>query len=608
MRMSPRPALAVGIVLSLTVCSCSKKNDSGTPAPPTATTATVGGLVSSLSGGGLPLAGATISSEPSSGSPATTNGLGEFTLTVPANVPVTVTATKPGYTAHAFHLQLAGGDSRGLSLALLPFGVSQVVSASTGGTAVDPIAKAAVTLPAGYVTGVSAARVAVTGIDPTTGQVLGMPGGVTARDLFNANGSLDPLALAEIRVDNGAGIDYALAQPVQLELKIPASRAGEVAPGSQVLCFRFDPSDGIWKAFAYGTEVASSVDGQPAIKVAVDHLSWYAAAFLPPATSCVSGVVTSSGSPMPNVDVQAFPGDITRTNSLGQYQVDAPQNAPIQIVAIRVASGLVTTAGSAVQSGAAGGPCTQRDLSLEGGGTLSYIVEAQLIRGREEHGILRDQATARIRLNQSPSFTPWDGATVQVISSNGFTKTLPSLGPGRYGLISGLNAGINLQRGFLYTLKIDFDNDGVVDATAQVVMPGAISISAPHPDDIVSSPFDATWTDEAFSDPGYEARYIGSFEWLAFGSRPNQFVVPWPTEAFTVGNGIGDPALRMSNDPLGSGQFTFRLWATNGPIRYELPDTTLFTEPNISGANVTGWFSAISMADSITFGSLGAGP
>ena len=607
MKTPPGRTLLAACALPLILGGCSKKDNPGTPAPPSATTATVSGLVASLSGGGLVLAGATVSSDPAapSGSSATTNGLGQFTLTVPANTPITVTATKSGYTAHAYHLQLATAESRGLSLSLLPFGVSQVVPALAGGKVVDLTSKDAVTLPGGYVTGVNAARVALTGIDPTTGQALGMPGGLAALNIFNVSGSLDPIALAEIRVDNGAGIDYALEQPVQLELKIPASRVGDVAPGSQVQCFRFDPTDGIWKAFAYGTRVTSSVDGQPAIKVAVDHLSWYAAAFVTSSTACVSGVVSASGQAVPNVDVQAFPGSLTRTNTLGQYEVDAPQNAPVQIVAIRVASGVITSAGSVIQSPVSGGPCAQRDLSLEGGGALSFIVEAQLIRGRDQFGLLRDEAVARIRLVASPNPTPYDGANVQVLA-NGFTKTLPALGtPGYYGLITGQNAGINLQRGFLYTLRIDFDNDGVFDATSQLIMPGAIGITTPTKDQIVDPTFDAIWTDDAENAFDYDTRYVGSLEWLTFGSFPNQFVVESPTLQTTIGNGVGNPALHMSNDPLGSGQFTFRLWATNGPIRYALPDTTLFTEPNITGANVTGWFSAISMADSVTFGSIG---
>src|SRR5262249_26949102 len=162
---------------------------------------------------------------------------------------------------------------------------------------------------------------------------------------------------------------------------------------------------------------------------------------------------------------------------------------------------------------------------------------------------------------------PYDGAKVQV-TANGSTKTLPSLGPGIYGLVTGQNVGINLQRGYPYTLTIDFDNDGVVDATSQILMPGAVSIITPAPDAIENPSFDAQWTDDATSSFDSSTRYVGSFEWLTFGSIPNQFVASYPLLAYTVGNGVGDPALHMTNDPLGSGQFTFRLWATNGPIRY----------------------------------------
>ena len=573
-------------------------------APP-GPTASVSGVVFNLTGGGSPLAGATVSSTPGAGSNVTTNGLGQYTLTIPAEQVVSVTVSKAGFASHPVNLKASAGNAEGLTLSLLPIGVTQNVAAASGGQVMDPVSRTAVTLPAGFVSSSSTAQVQVTGLDPTTVQSMAMPGTISALNLFNASGNLDPISVAEVTVGDAAGNGYALAKTIHLELPIPASRVAELLPGSALQCFRYDPTDGLWKAFAYGTVASSGIGGVPVVKVDVDHLSWYAAGLLDGTPACVSGIVTAGGTPIPNVNVQAFPGGLTTTNSLGQYEVDAAPHAAIQLVATRVAGGAITTAGASAQSDTIGNPCVQRNLALQSGPAQSYIVEAQLIRGRDAATIIRDEATVRIRVNTSPTFPAYNNAVVK-LNGGGTVTTLPSIGNGYYGVIGGVSGSLSLQRGSSYELDLDFDGDGAMDASATVLMPGGMRILSPSNDAIVDSVFAAEWSDDASSFTGYDAIYVGSFEPLTFPIPPQVFVTGWPAGTVTVGDrtAIGDPALHLPNDPLPTGQYYFHLWAANGPIRYALPDTTLFGTPNITGPGVTGWFSAISMADSIKIGSI----
>lgn len=598
-----------GVALLALAASCSKK-DSGTPGGPQVPgpTATLTGLVIGASGSGLPLAGVTISSSPSAGPSAVTNSFGNFTLTVPANSKVAVTGSLSGFASHPTSVQLAAGETRAMALVLAPTGANQTVFTAGGGKVTDLASKSAVTCPANFVTGTSSAQVSVTGLDPTSQLVLAMPGTFAAQTLFGGSAGLEPFAFAEVRVGDGVGGSFPLAAPVTIEMKLPPALVSDprVEIGFLVPCLRYHEADGLWKVFGDGEVVASSVDGLPAVRVTVSSLSWFAAGFLNGTNSCIEGVVTSGGAPVGGAQVQAYPGGTDVTEADGGYRVSVPPGAPVQLVAVRVAAGAVSVGGGSAVGGKAGAPCVSKALSLSGGGPPpTFTVFAQLNRGRDFIGVVRDAATVRIFSNGSPSL-PLNGARVELFDQIAF-NTLPLIAPGIYGVITGQPGPFSLHDGETYTLRIDLEPDGVVDGTAQVQMPERPTITAPLAGEQVGTSFNASWIDPNAGALGYSVRYIGSIESGSFGTFPAIFALQTPASNTTIGTGVGQPAFNMPNNPLIAGQYTFRLWATNGPVRYPVGNTLQFAAPNIVNTRMQGWFSAVARADSVVFNSLGDG-
>ncbi|MEO5616804.1 MAG: hypothetical protein ABIS67_03455 [Candidatus Eisenbacteria bacterium] len=603
-----RRALA-GLVLVTFAASCSSKNSSAPVAPVAGPTATLTGLVIGASGSGLPLAGVTLTASPSAGASATSNSFGIFTLAVPANSKVAITGRLTGFATHPTWVQLTTGETRAIALVLAPTGANQTVFTSAGGKVTDPVSKTAVTLPANFVTGTSTAQISVTGLDPTSQLVLAMPGTFAAQTLFGASAGLEPFAIAEVRAGDGAGGSFPLARPVVLELHIPATLATDprMGLGFIIPCLRYDEADGVWKVFADGVVVSSSVDGQPAVRVTVNSLSWFAAGFLHGTNACVEGVVTSGGLPVGGASVQAYPGSSTVSDAGGAYRVSIPPGAVAQLVAVRAAAGTVNAGGASATGGKAGTPCVTAAISISGSAPPpTFTVHAQLHRGRDFIGIVRDAATVRI-FSRAATPVPLSGARVELFEQQVGALRLPLRSPGVYGIISGQPGPFNLTPGGNYTLNIDLEPDGVVDGTAQVQMPARPTITEPPSAAVVGTSFNASWTDPNAGSLGYSVRYIGSIESGSFGSFPAIFALETPASSTTIGTGVGQPQFSMPNNPLIAGQYTFRLWATNGPVRYPVGNTIQFATPNIVTTRITGWFSAIAKADSVVFNSIGDG-
>jgi hypothetical protein len=601
------PWFAACLVLLL-VGSCSKQVVDN-PATPGASTATLTGIVFSLGGAGLPLAGAAITSSPASGASTTTNAQGMFTLTIPAGKTVAVGIAKAGFAAHPIAFNVAGGIVQSTALSVLPVAANLALTVANGGDIRDAGVKTVATFPVASINGHPSAAVRLTGLDPNTYQALALPGTFAARNLLSSPGYFRPVSAAELVIGDGLGTDYTLALPAQLELGIPVALQGltGLGLGSLVECFRYDETSGEWKSFAQGTVVTSSVYGVPAVKVAVDKGGWYAAGFFDANTACLQGTVLSGANPAANADLQAFPGGLTRTDGSGVYSVLVPANATIQLVSSRSASGALSVGSAVIASGTSGGACLAQNVTLQpAGGLLTYVVHAQLMRGRDEISVPRHSVRVQIQANTSPTPTPVDAATVEINHGTGWIG-VPRTGPGRYELVSGMGSAITLTAGANYDLRIDLESDGTFDATSTVRMPGPPVITVPTAGGLEPSPFTCTWNDPSIAISGYTARYIGSFESSSFGTLPSQFVVNAPGASKLIGDGVADAVNHMPNDLLVSGEYTFRLWATNGPVQYAVPGFLLFNTPNISGSGVIGWFSAISQADSVKFTSLGDG-
>src|SRR5262249_37589695 len=365
----------------------------------------------------------------------------------------------------------------------------------------------------------------------------------------------------------------------------------ELTPGAHVACFRYDVPSGVWKSFADGVVTTSSVFASlPVVRVSVTTGGWIAAGLFDAGTACFSGMVTRDGAPTPNAAVEAFPGGATRTDASGAFTIQVPPSMPVQIVASALASGAFAVGAFAGPAGSIGAGCLGANVVLQSAATNQTRIEAQLLRGRDAQSAPRQIAMVKITVNNA-AHTPVDGATVQINHGTGWDD-LPQIGPGLYGKISDVNAALSLVAGANYDLRGDIQSDGTFDATGSVTMPGLPVISAPSAGATVDPSFLATWSDPAASASNYTATYIGSFESSNDGTFPARFVVNYPEQSKTVGDGSVDAADHMNNDPLPAGEFTFRLWATNGPVRYPVDNFVLFSTPNITGTGVTGWFSA----------------
>ncbi|TMQ60718.1 MAG: hypothetical protein E6K75_02665, partial [Candidatus Eisenbacteria bacterium] len=127
-----------------------------------------------------------------------------------------------------------------------------------------------------------------------------------------------------------------------------------------------------------GTIGPSSVDGQPAIKATIFHLSWYGGAPAAAETGCVQGTVKVDGSPAANVDVEAFPGSSTRTDAQGHYQVEAALNSVVRVDATQVSGTQFRVAEGTVSVGASAAICAILDLSLGAATEGEYQVTGYL--------------------------------------------------------------------------------------------------------------------------------------------------------------------------------------------------------------------------------------
>ncbi len=346
----------------------------------------------------------------------------------------------------------------------------------------------------------------------------------------------------------------------------------------------------------------------------VQQTGWFAAGFLATTTGCVSGTVLAGGAPVAGATVEAFPGGLDVTPGNGSYHVTAPAGVKVQLVATRPGAGAVTLGSAKATAGSAGGACASQSLSITPlGPPTTYTISAQLLRGRTAF-IVRDQVRVAVVANTSPTATPLDGAVVQIsdASAGGAWQTVPLQSSGLYVAITGSPGAISFVAGHEYRLRVDLEPDGVFDATAKVLMPGTPTIVSPANQDVVNPEFTASWSDLATGTVD-SVIYIGSFTSDAFDVVPAQFAVHAPTSGVPIGTGTGQPQFFMPNDSLTvGGPYTFRLWATNGPVRYRVGSQTIFAAMNVTptaptATNIFGWFSAIAQADSVQFTELGSG-
>jgi hypothetical protein len=588
-------------LLALGGAGCGKKDKTTNPGDPTAT---VSGFVQNAVGG-APVAGATVLA--SSGASTTSDGSGRFSLTVAANQRVRIDVTKSGFSLNQLVVQLAKNEAKSYTVGLMTAGTSASVAPAAGGTVTDAGSGAVLALPANFVTASGPVTVTVTGLDPTTDQIKALPGGLDALDAGGNPVYLQPVSFAEYTVKDAAGnvlqFNPSASAGADIELPIPASLQGQPGyeDGDPIECYVYDPADGKWKTPVPGVVGPSSVNGDPAIKATIFHLSWYGGAPASSEIACVEGTVTLNGTPLANVDVEAFPGGNTRTDANGHYQVQAAVNSEVRVVATQVSGTTFRTGEGSVQTGSSAVKCAHLDIALGGEQEGEYSVMAFLSSGWVYWGD-QDGAFAILSFGPPISSVPVEGATVQVGTGSTF-YTLPHVASGVYVLMSG-TSGFSLAPGQIYTLRIDFTSDGSFDASGQVRMVGRPTITAPGDGATVGASFTATWTDPGTSVGGYSAAYFGEVVDAVEDTIARMFVTNQLTKA--IGNGVVDPVYGFPNDPLAAGDYQIGLLAGNGPTWFVFGDSAFSYLPNVTGTNASGYFTAIASSDTVSFTSTGA--
>jgi hypothetical protein len=594
--------LAAALILG----ACGKKS-STRPNPPSST-GSLSGKVTIVASAGSPVAGATVTA--SSGAATTTDASGQFTLTLPSGTDVRVDVTKTGFTLNQLHVQLAANETRTATVGLMAAGNTAAVEVAGGGSVTDPSSNALITLPPNFVTASGPVTVTITGLDPTTDEIAALPGGLQAVDGSGATKYLKPVSFAEYTARDAAGnvlqFNSAASAGANIELPIPASLRGQPGYGNDdpIECYVYDPADGKWKTPVPGVIGPSSVDGQPAIKATIFHLSWYGGA---PATSdvaCVHGTVRDSlGAPLAGVNVEAFQGERGTTDASGNYQVQAAAHSQVRVVASRLLGAVFQSATDTVQTAGPTDPCALANLVMRSR-QPTFNVTASLI----AYPFTPDPVyfvDVHIELGVDDAASPVDGATVEVGTGGSFT-TVPDGGSGDYALnsLTPGNEGFTLDPGALYTLRLDYNHDGVVDASGQVRMAGLPVVDSPTPGAVEPRSFTTAWSDAGSGTTGYVPLYFGINTGSDSVTSESSTVFFTTERTKLIGSGVPDPLTYEPDPPLVAGAYQFGIFTLVGPL-FGLGIPSLPTTPNIGGSGTSGYFNAYSISNPVDYTSTG---
>ena len=284
---------------------------------------------------------------------------------------------------------LAPGSAQTVSVGLLRVGAEQSLPVPTGGTVAD--GAYTFSMPPGFVNAQGNVTVSVTGLDPTTGEVRALPGGLEAVDAGGNIRYLQPVSFAEYTVRDAGGTVLRV-EPIRkpgCEYRAPCSRSHSAALRGTTLAIRSNATSSTRRTAngrppSPGVIGPSSVDGQPVIKATIFHLSWYGGAPARQQQACVWGYVKDkNGKPVKGAHVEVFVGGSTTTDADGRYQVAAAPNSFVRIVASVVQGDSIMTGETTVETGDGGGGCTGvRDIVLGRKEQAKYFVSGKLLSGR----------------------------------------------------------------------------------------------------------------------------------------------------------------------------------------------------------------------------------
>ncbi|HTT71514.1 MAG TPA: carboxypeptidase regulatory-like domain-containing protein [Anaeromyxobacteraceae bacterium] len=620
--------LALLLVLYSAGCSCSSSH--GTPSPadggPSPGSGVVNGMVVDISTGAR-LAGASVAG---GGASATTDSSGSFTLTGLATGPVQLTVALQGYAPGYFNAQ-AGSNASAAIVNLKKQGTPQAYNPTAAATlsATTAAGPYAVTFaPGTLATSDTNLTVAVTPLDPTQ-ELAALPGQLTTGGTTPT--LLLPVTFAEFTILDSKGnrVNLSSGASAVVELPIPPSLRSTYPLGSKIHCYAYDPTAAAWADFVDGTVVTSSVDvTTPVLSASIRHFSWYGGA--PEGSDCklVFGYVKSAltGQPLANARVEATPGTVGYSDSNGFFDVESTAGGNANFTAYQTGydvDGSLTGMKGAkyIEYGDAVGvaltgiggqpfPCSSTPpsppnpapppgdpstLSLSVGliSKLDYEVVASLtpdgpsgagsVIATLESGLL-DPTTGNLTLPQ-----PVDGAQITLTGPAG-TATLTGLGNGTgfYSLDS--SASFPLTAGATYTLKVDAQNNGVVQGGGTISAVGQLAwVNPTDGATLASNGLVAQWSDtgQAAGNPAYAPIYLVTL------TSSNDL-------AYYLGSALQftPHSDTSSTAPLAPGSYTGSLTGFSGP--YNASGGSFVSTNNITGVGLTGQFYSFDSSPATT--------
>jgi hypothetical protein len=600
----------------------------GTSSNPTQGAGTINGIVSDI-GTGARLSGAAVSG---GGQSATTDAKGEFTLAGLAAGNVTLSISKSGY-APGYANGKAGDSAQVVPVSLKKQGAQQSYAAGSAVTLSEKTEAgpyAVIFQPNSLDTTDANLKVSVTPLDPTK-ERSALPGSLVTGGASPS--LLLPVTFAEFTILDSAGkrVNLKSSASAMVELPIPPSLRSAYPSGAKIHCYAYNPATGVWEDFVEGTVQTSSVDGvSPVLAASVRHFSWYGGA--PQGNNCVDVYVTVvsavDGKPLPNARVEASPGTVAYTDGNGSalvrtalgtqggstytayqtgYDVDGSLTGIKGAKYIEFGQvqedvvGLVTKSCSApfarpgpeddmgaLRQAVVGSQGTPLVIKVGVVKNLLYQVSAILTTGSSgsaivvlSQGVPGPDGTL---VNPSPA----SGAKITIAESGGTPIPMPEIASGT-GYYSSSGGAVFIA-GKSYSLAIDADGNGSIDATSTIVAVGNLAFVNPtNGANVAAANLTASWSDTgtAAGNAAYAPVYLVIISSTSTGVSDAAYYTGTDRQ-FKVTSYITPGA------PLKPGTYRASLLGFSG--YYAQTGGGLQVSNNVTGAGVTGTFGSFAGA------------
>lgn len=194
---------------------------------------------------GAPVSGASLEAGAAS---ALANGKGEFALEVVASGEVSVRVTAPGYVRTSKRVTVHDGPTR-LDVRMIAEAAAVEFDSDVGGTVGGPRGASATVAPGVLVDGAGKmvtgkVQVALTPLDPSTGELAAYPGDLGATTLSGERVQLESFGVLDVTIRQN-GHELTIKGGETIAIRVPAPAAG--TPPTTSALWSFDEATGLWK-------------------------------------------------------------------------------------------------------------------------------------------------------------------------------------------------------------------------------------------------------------------------------------------------------------------------------------------------------------------------